>query len=485
MGKFKVRFTRGVFLLVSRFPWLFSKRMRYLLDSYPRGSSGSGKDVFQEESAIVAAGLFDAEVKWKGVSFVAAVGRSDLAKIHKWMSSQKSSPMNYLEQHKEGIFSTNLVGSAYSNLGIVSFDRPNMFAVCTMSIAAELPSNCYISLLRLKNGVSYLSLYVYFKEDVAKEVTQVDVAGIKSYKCLQSANPFSPRFFIMEHHDRRNLIDKKIYENAQNVVSQARQAAAALLEACSVKKSILDFATLADFFREGSGSYFSNESRASTENESDIFTVVHPWRGMHLCSKISDDHSEEYIERYIPEKIGVDAIFIKSQSSDLVGIDNSYGNSLHGVTDHYAHMLMLAEVYSRFKDCMRQVSPVFFKYNISVRASLKSLLKANLELNLIDERLSALEDSLHWCDEKYLQSVRSRIADIRSQVSDLRADVEKRKILSDDELQLANLIWIRKYSIIIFLMIFIQIALSLLSVDWTEAGRGENSIYKNWLSLSK
>ena len=171
--------------------------------------------------------------------------------------------------------------------------------------------------------------------------------------------------------------------------------------------------------------------------------------------------------------------------SSLVDINDAYIDSFHSVKDHYSYMLMLAEIYSRFKKCMRDVSPVFFKSSKSVRASLKALLKANLDLNLIDERLSALENSLHWCDEKYRISTRSRITGIRSQVLDLRADVERRKALSDGELQLANLIWIRRYSIVVFFMIFIQIALSLLNVDWTDAGREGNLIYKNLFGVSK
>lgn len=484
MGSYKERYTRCLFFLVTHLPWLFSRRVRYLVGSYAKERSGGGRDVFEDGSVVAAASLFRGDVKWKGVSLVAAVGRNDLAKIHKWMSSQKNSPGNYHDAHKEGVFSTNLVGAGFRNLGVVSFGRPNTFAVCTMSIAAKVPSCCYLSLLMLKNGVSYLSLYIYFNEEVLERIAQVDVSSVKGYKCLQSINPFSPRFSVMVHHDRTNLIEEKIYENARDVVSQAREAAAALLDACRVKKSILDFATLADFFREGSGSYFRKDSRELFGSKNDLFAVVEPWRGMHICSAISDDESEDYIERYISERMGIDAIFIKSQVSSLVDVDESYVGSFNSVTDYYSYMLMLAETYSRFKDCMREVSPVFFTSNRNVRASLRILLKASLDLNLIDERLGALEDGLHWCDKKYLHSARSRIAGIRSQVLALRADVEKRKALSDGELQLANLNWIRRYSILVFVMIFIQIALALLNVDWTEGGIDGNLIYKNLFGVN-
>ena len=484
MEPLKAKYTRWLFYLATKFPWFFSKRIRYLVSTYAGPESDYIKGLYKDEDCITSANLFRGDVKWKGVSLIAAMGRSDLTRIHKWMNSQNGSPGNYNASHEKGINSTNLVGSAFNNLGLVSFDRPNMFAVCSISIVAELPQSCYVTLLRLKNGVSYLSLYISLDEGVEKKITRVDVSGVKRYKCFQSVNPFSHRFSVVEHHERRNVIEEKIYGNARDVVSQARQAASALLQVWGVKKSILDFATLADFFREGSGSYFDDEATRENDEQPVSLTVVEPWNGF-FCSPISDDVSENYIENYVPEKIGVDAIFIKSQETSLVERGDRYIQLYNGVRDYYAYMLMLAEIYSQFKSCMRKVSPIFFKYKNSVRADLKTLLRANLALNLIDERLGAVEEGLHWSDKKYWQHTRNRILGIRSQVVALRTDVERRKSLTDGELQLTNLIWMRRYSIIVFVLVLVQIALSVLNVDWTEDGRSRNPMYLNLFSEKK
>jgi hypothetical protein len=288
----------------------------------------------------------------------------------------------------------------------------------------------------------------------------------------------------VEHHDRQSVIEELIYKNARDVVSQARQAASAFLQVCGVKKDISDFSTAADFFRDGAGSYFSTEGTIEADDQKSL-TVLVPWSSAFINTPISDDSSEDYIEDYIAERIKVDAIFIKSELASDEGWKGSYVRVFNGVTEHYAYMLMLAEIYTQFKRCMKKVSPVFFKFKNSVRADLKTLLRANLALNLIDERLGAVEEGLHWSDRKYWVHTQSRIAGIRSQVVALRADVERRKSLSDGELQLTNLIWMRRYSIIVFVLVLVQIALSVLNVDWTEEGRAKNPMYLNLFSEKK
>jgi hypothetical protein len=473
-----------VFSTAAKYPWLFSKRFKYLVSSYVGPEGDELNELYELEDAVHTASLFRGGVKWKGVSLVGAMGRSDLAKIHKWMNSQSRSPANYHASHEKGIGSTNLVDTGFNNLGLVSFDRSDMFAVSTISIVARLPKSCYITLLRLKNGVSYLSLYIYFDEAVEKKISNVDVRDIKRYKCFQSINPFSRRFAVIEHHDKRSLVEEVIYKNGRDVVSQARQAASAFLQVCGVKKSITEFSTAADFYREGLGSYFSIEGdgNGADEEEASAITVLEPWSSAFFNSPISDDSSENYIEDHFAKNIDVDAFFIKNEIHPDEGWRGSYLTSYNGVTDHYACMLMLSEIYADFKVCMKKVSPVFFRYKNSVRSDLKVLLKANLDLNLIEERLGAVESGLHFSDAKYWKYAKGRIASIRSQVNALRVDVERRKSLSDGELQLTNLIWMKRYSIIVFVLVLVQIALSVLNVDWTKEGRDKNPMYINLFS---
>lgn len=479
MHAMKVKLTHWILVFSSKFPWLVSSLLRFLGKDYGKQDNEIMRQIYSEENRIVTANMFEDEMSWKGISFVAEIGREDLGKVHKWMSGQPRAGGNYSSGHEKGIKSTDLIGASYNNLGLVSFDRATMFSVGSISIAAQLPRSCYISILRLKNGACYISLYVRFDEAVNSRIFGVDVSHIKRYNVFQSFNPFSPNFAIIEHHDRRSLIEKFLYRKTNEVVDEAKQAVKALLEVWGVKRKIHEFSMVADFFREGSDSYFCDHSLLEIEESSTSVVVIERGRGRFLTSPLSEDSSEEYIENYIPSQFGVDAIFLKSQVRSKTEDFHRYDFKSIGITDNYSYALILVGIHTRFKRCTHKVSPVFLSYNKKVERDLKRLLDAGLELNVVEERLAAVEEGLHWCEEKYRKFTRNRILGIRSYVSSFREDVERRRNLNDGKLQVNNLIWMRRYSIIVFVFVLVQITLSLLNVDWTDSGRSKNPIYIN------
>lgn len=481
----KIKLTHWILIFSSKFPWLVPSLLRFIGKDYGKQDSEVMREIYSEENRILTASMFEGEVSWKGISFVAEIGREDLGQVHRWMSGQPRAGGNYSSAHEKGIKSKDLIGASYNNLGFVSFDRATMFSVGCISIAAQLPKSCYITLLRLRNGACYISLYVSFDESVNSLVSDVDVRHVKRYEVFQSFNPLSPKFAITEHHDRRSVIESFLYRKANEVVGEAKQAVQALLEVWGIKRKADEFSIVADFFREGVGSYFGDSPLLENEKASTSVVVIERHRGRFLTSPLSEESSEEYIENYVPSQFGLDAIFLKSQVSLETESFHRYDFKSVGITDNYSYVAILAEIYSRFQKCTSKVSPVFLGSNKKEERDLKKLLDAGLELNVIEERLTAVEEGLHWSEERYRKFTRNRIAGIRSYVSSFRKDVERRRDLNNGKLQVKSLIWMRRYSIMVFVFVLVQIALSLLNVDWTDAGRSKNPIYINLFHNAK
>lgn len=481
----KIKLTHWILIFSSKFPWLVPSLLRLIGKDYGQQDSEVIREIYNKENHILTASMFEGDVSWKGISFVAEIGREDLGKVHRWMSGQQRAGGFYSSAHENGIKSNDLIGASFNNLGFVSFDRATMFSVGCISIAAQLPKNCYITFLRLKNGVFYISLYVNFYESVNSLVTDVDVRHVERYKVFQSFNPFSPKFAIIEHRDRRSVIENFLYRKANGVVDEAKQAIQALLEVWGIKRKADEFSMVADFFREGVGSYFDDSPMLENDKTSTSVVVIKRRRGRFLTSPLSEDSSEEYIENYVPSQCGLDAIFLKSQVSLEIERFDRYDFKPIGITENYSYVAILAEIFSRFQNCTSKVSPVFLSGNKKEERDLKKLLDAGLELNVIEERLTAVEEGLHWCEERYRNFTRTRIAGIRSYVSSFRKDVERRRDLNNGKLQVKNLIWMRRYSKMVFVFVLVQIALSLLNVDWTDAGRSKNPIYINLFHNAK
>ncbi|RXT69809.1 hypothetical protein [Pseudomonas syringae] len=484
MKPFKAKYTEFLFYLVKKFPFLFSRSLQFFSKSYRETESSATAKPWDHEEEIESASLFSDGMVWKGMTLVAAVNRSDLKKIHSWMMRQRRSAGNYSELHSEAITSKDLTSNGYNNLGSISFGAADSFSVGSVDLISKLPKCCYVTTISLKRGVTYLSLYVALNDLASKKVFNVDVRGVRGYRYLGSLNPFSPRFKVLHRRYRKGAIDDLIFNNAKSVVLEVNQAISTVMKIWGVKKKISEFSSVADFCRDGTDSYFYKNFKAGSKAAAEMSGSKHSaaierWRGNVFCSEISDDSSEDFLEGHVAQMLGVSGVFIKSEDGAAADAFDRYLYSMHSAIDYYAYFMYVHEVNMQFKECMNLVSPIFLSYTKSFRKNLSILIEAALAINLLHERLEALHAGIRFADSKYHFIIQRRILVLQGEVEDLRLDINKRKDLNNGELQLSNLVWTKWYSILVGVLISVQIALALIVVDWTEAGREKNPIYLN------
>ncbi|NWD96964.1 hypothetical protein HX871_21270 [Pseudomonas reactans] len=478
MKPIKAKLTDAILYVSGRFPFLVSRRLRYFGRSYNAPESSSMIELRRREQSIKKAGLFSGKIIFKGVSLVAAVDGNDLKRIHNWMRGQNNSAGNYSESHGRVVNSTDLTSGGSNNLGFITFGEPGHFSVGNIALVANLPKGCYVTTLRLQKGVTYLSLYFSLHEAASEKIFDVDVSMVQGYKCFGSLNPFSPRFSVVEHHDRQSVIDEFIFQNTRDIVAEVNQALSAVLQVWGVKKKVADFSSVADFCRDGAEPYFVDDHSTGADSEGRS-AVFERWRGKFFCTTISEDTSEQFLEGYVAEQVGVDGVFIKNEEFSTVDVDDRYLYTMHSATEYYTYFMCVSEADKQFKRCMSVASPIFLSFNNNARRNLKILINASLGLNLVQERVAALQEGISWSESRYHRFTHSRLAWLKSKVEGLKSDVEKRKDLNNSELQLSNLLWTKRYSVLVGFLVLVQIALSLVAVDWTESGKEKNPIYLN------
>jgi len=485
MKPFKARYTEFVLEAAGKFPFFFSRRLRSQ-GAYHREleATDANRSGFMYDCADTG-GLFSGDMTWKGVSLVSAIDRKDLTKIHRWMKRQGGGM--YHRNHEELIKSSDLLDSRWSNLGIVSFEKSNAMAVASIGLISSLPQLCYVSVLRLSKGVTYLLLYVQLNDSAGERVFNVDLSLLGPYKFFQSLNPFSPLFPIIENYTKRGASENLILRNAAEVVSDSRSAAEAVLQVCGVKKDIKDFAVAADFCREDTEPYFNGSPRRIAEEQESNYFVCERASTANILSTICDDPKEEFLEMYICKKIDVNAIFIKTaqHESERLG-EQSFCNALISAGESFTYFLMISEVRIQLKKCMNMVEPIFFSYKKNPKKDLRILISASLKLNLIDERIGALQEGVWRAEEKYIESIKARINKLKVDVDGLRKDIDRRRELNNSDVQLSSLTWTKSYSYVVGVLVIVQIALSMLGVDWSVEGIERNPFYINlfkwWLS---
>ncbi|WP_148053580.1 hypothetical protein [Pseudomonas protegens] len=466
--------TSFILSAANRFPCFFSKKLRFVAKSYFEQESMLDAE-FRKFEAFTRASLFSGHIQWTGVSFVFAVSKGELERITAWMQRRGLVVRGSSSQRRRAKIS-ELFGSGCLNLGLVAFGKEYFGAAGKVKVSSSVVNDCVVSALKFGKGVYYVSLHVSLSEEAGSKVFDVDVSNTEGSDEFMSFNPFSSGFSVILSRDKTSVVYDAILKSFHDIFLESQDAVFRLLSVWGVKKYPKELSTTAIFLREGEGGYFT-EGKESKSEES--FVVWPNYEGTHVTCKVANDVNEDYMEGLSFKEGGVDSIYIRSRPLSEFKYVEGYDFFERSITEGYAYFSVLNDVYRQLEECVSLVNPIFFSYDKNTDENLRVLIDAQLKLNLVKERLAAVSRGASWVEVKYHEFLRERISNISKDVSELRDDVEKRAEINNGELQLTNIKWTKKYSILVGILVFAQIILALLNVSWSGGGLEGNPIYTN------
>jgi len=489
MIRLKAKLTVLLLCLVRKAPFLAGPRLRYLAQQYSSDRSAELERNSWDE-IVSEASLMDDKTTWRGVHAVMPLSKEEATKIHDHMYRNSS---NFGPAKEE--LDINFFGSGYQSLGFIDFSNNLICPAMRISLVAELPKSCSANILCLPSGVIYLSLYVYLNSSATQRLSRVSVAHIKRYISLFSLNPFSKKFPVIRHHDRHNQIEDYIFAVARNIVDESNQAIIALLNMWGVKKGDADITRVADFSRDSAYPYFKDEFK-----ESPCHRVVVDPSSKFLSARIGNVFGEEFITYRVPARIGVDGIFIHSEDRGKVEEFDQYINADQPGLTKYAAFLYLKSIENRILSCGRHIGALFggdsggskpllnrldaFSAKRNTE-NLKILISQDLNLNIIEGRLDSLQKSAHWFESAYVDYLRTNLKYMSTLAVDLRNKIKARHDITNAELQLSNLGWMKKYSRRMWYLVWIQLILAVIAVDWSSGGIDKNAMFKNYEAIKQ
>ncbi|WP_327438346.1 hypothetical protein [Pseudomonas donghuensis] len=470
----KARLTKLLLNLAMRFPFLFSSRLK-LIAKRNSNKSPARLDYEKHDDRTTEASLLDGKTTWRGVHLLLAVNKEEAEKIKRSIYKRDTT---YASQHLKSEPRVGFFGSSSQNLGTTSFNGECFFSTATIAIKYVTPRYCSSYLLRLKNGALYLSMYVGLDSSATQKISSVDVSSIRRYISFVTFNPLSKNFSTYVDHDRHNQIDDYIYDLAKSVTSEVVEAALILLGSWGVSKKNKDLSKIADFSRDDSQPYFSEILEEETHRRS----VIERMR-RHLVTHPNVNPYEEYIKYNIPDRIGVDGIFIHTEDQSKITEYDQYINSAHDAFEKYAGFLYITSINNRLQDCGDQIGRLFGAGSQNSKSHLKTLIKQGLALNVIEEHVDALKHGLHWFDPDYAEHYKKNIELLSEKASELKKRIRARHDTVNSEVQLSNLGWVKTYSMLMFALVILQVLLPVISVDWSPTGIDKNFIYQNFLAF--
>lgn len=332
-----------------------------------------------------------------------------------------------------------------------------------------------MSLSKYSYGINYLSLYFFLKESATGMVSSVDVSEVKRYYAFASANPFSQQFRAIQHHDKRNLVEHLINENINKVCSDVVCMAKKVLSLWRITKDESKLTLIADIYRNTNEPYFVEVDECEDDSH------VHVYRRSlgFFDEKISSDNSEHFLSRHVVEKNDLDALFIKSKSlEDFDQFDNFARNGL-ALYDSHIFISMFIDVARQQVEISEYANSALLKNSNKVETNYDILFESTNKLESLRENILAIQKAIpHGCKESYSDSAK-RIAKYRLALADkLKASIDRRLSGLNSEMQVQNLRFNRKYSLLVGVLIIVQILLAALTIDWGGLEERVNSSFR-------
>lgn len=471
----KVRFTNKVMKLVAKARLLFPKKMVRMAD-YVLRDPNHHDEYESMDDRVQTASLLDEATKWLGVNFVTEITSADIERIRAWSTrNDNGSGRGSSLRPNDDIFTTGLY-----RLGVISFQSGYPLALATIEFESKLPKFCFVDLLRLNNGVTFLSVFVSFGEEASARISNLDVSRFSRYKTPLSLNPFSKHFYIAEHYSRLHQIEKYVADVAKDVVSEAKSALDAMFDVWGMKSKSTSVASAAVFSRDSEDPFFSGYP----DHESSHRCIFEHYG--HLASNPTGKKQEEYIRTSpITEDIGVDGVFIHSEKCAGMDPDDLWENSEPSATDGYTGLLYVTHLQKLMTRCSREIGRSLVSDSVKSKKTLKFLAGQSLELNRLDIHIEALRLSGYWFDSTCWKQIGPSVDLLAERAETLRHKIETRKVLLDYELQLDNIYWMRKYSWVVGFLVVIQIVVATATVDWSEKNIDKNTMYINYQAFKK
>lgn len=469
MKPIKAKYTEIVLLLVRVFPWVFSKWLQCIAQGYSRKELESIQHLYEKEDQIESASLLDGNFKWKAVSVVIKVEHDELDSIRCWLKSN-ASPSDYNPERDDDTFKNKFdSGGAFRSLGWIHFHKEDTLTSLIRMEETEFCDSCYVTLSTYPYGINYLSLYFILKDSATEMVCDVNVSEVKRYYTFASTNPLSQQFRAIQHFNKRRVVEELINKNIDNVCNDVVRMTTKILRLWRIKKERSRLSLIADIYRNTDEPYFT-EITKDKNKESNHLHICQRTLGF-FDERLSSDASENFLRRDIVEKNNLDALFIKSKSLETFDRFDNFANRGLALYDSHIFISMFIDVSKQQSEIVEYANSALLKNSNRVEINYDILFESTSRLEVLKENIISIQKSIPYSFRSSYSDKAKQIAKHRLELIDkLKATMDRRLAGLNSEMQVQNLRFHRRYSLLVGLLILIQILLASLTIDWVALG---------------
>ena len=458
----KLRYTQTILDMAYKLPFIFPKKMEYFSREY-NSKSEYIVNKNNEPPKITNVSLFEGDFFWKAISFSMLVNNLELEKLKSWRE-KKSLFFNRSERLNidSNSFDNN---GGWINIGILRIND-NGFQDDLKPVYTDNNNfkSVYITLTKYSSGFSFLTFYVYLNEDVTNLVRSVPVPRMKYLVELDSFNLWSSKGLGMIMHDYENYAEQLINHNIKSVNDKAFELIDYLLSEIKIKKNKKELYCVFDFYLNQTAPYFNDEVFSSTQQH----LVIHPKYKKFNNFKMSEEDDDSFIRDYRHNIKGVDLMYLKTcPESQFSEYNNFKLRYCSNAGSHLAivSILLLTKKLDALSENLNNSR--LHDAKVSMDKLHERLFSVSYELKMIKAWLKPLrKEVLFNLSPSFINYARKEMEYQISRIDDLKEVTDEIYSLSENRIQINNLRYNKRYSLVVFIFILIQVALAAMTIDW-------------------
>lgn len=488
IDKFKVSATYLIFRLVNFLPFFFPRWLIERAEHY-----GKDSNYWIVRKKYVSASLFDGEITWKAVSVVIRLDHQEVDLIYQWMNDKKNTFRSLRFRRDDDYPPADYLSlGGFKPIGCFSFEE-TFSSNLGISEYIDFPTtnckSCYITLEKLPNAITYLSLYFMLNDAATTSISNVCVNNIKPSVEFLSLNPFSRDFKALKTFPQEEQIRKFISHQANLVVADVRRITNYFLGFWDIHNKNDELVIVADFVRNDRKTpYFYKSgdlhwSEASSEEEAPVDNrqkdyVFFLRKSVFYNSNLISDETENYCPLYGKDRkiFDFDAFFIKTLLLESDGNEKEFSQEALDISESHLYFSLHQNCWKQHKNIAKNANQVLLHSNsVDLEVGYNILLESIKRIDNLEENIAAIRE--HIVDSKYKKGSCDLIKNLEKDLKGLRSAIEKRKNNSNVLIQLAHIKAHRFYSRVIIFMVVIQIALAFSANFWNDIGDCFYKIY--------
>lgn len=467
----KEHITRLIFKAVCKLSLIpLPKSLKETAEAFSRNGNFNDKDY---QRASVLSGDFI----WKAISIVLPISPSELKSLDDWLNKNASRAVYHRNNnHISTMYDSD---GGFINFGTINFTEPSSFGfLANLNMHGYFCTSCYLSVSKFPYGINYLSLYFKLNDSATEAIKDIDVSTVNGYCELASLNPFKKEFKNISICYKSKVLRELTSEKINDVCSDVIKCTQKLLNIWNIKKQSAELELIADIYRNTNEKYFTdaiNETVTLSDVDSQYIRITR--NGHAFCDqKLSLDDTENFLCSDAVDDTKLNAIFIKSKiKSPPSYTTNDFISAPLNIHGSHLIISVLFSIEKQYTCISKSVNNYLIKESRKPDITYNKLLKSQKRLDSLKEKITAFgKYSLMHCEKRYQERTSQIAYNIANQIDTLNGAIEKRLSRLNSEIQANNLMFNRRYSIIVGVLIIIQIIFAVLSVDFNRFKEGKS-----------